>query len=279
MRKLLTYFFLLLLTIPVFGQENMNIITYNIRYNNPDDGVNAWPNRKADVIALLKFHKADVFCVQEALHDQIVDLKEGMRTFDYVGVGRDNGKQAGEYSAIFYDTRRYRLQEQGHFWLSETPNKPGLGWDAACVRICSWAKLRDQENNQSFFVFTTHFDHVGVKAREESAKLIYKKVQELGGDRLPVFLTGDLNLTPEANAIALIRSQWKDSRLATLSPPYGPVGTFEGFDFNSPLKNRIDYIFVNDKLRVLRYGVLSDSKEQRYPSDHLPVLVEAKFID
>jgi endonuclease/exonuclease/phosphatase family metal-dependent hydrolase len=139
--------------------------------------------------------------------------------------------------------------------------------------------LRDQENNQSFFVFTTHFDHVGVKAREESAKLIYKKVQELGGDRLPVFLTGDLNLTPEANAIALIRSQWKDSRLATLSPPYGPVGTFEGFDFNSPLKNRIDYIFVNDKLRVLRYGVLSDSKEQRYPSDHLPVLVEAKFID
>ncbi|WP_153632107.1 endonuclease/exonuclease/phosphatase family protein [Prolixibacter sp. SD074] len=279
MRKLLTYFLFLFLTIPVFGQETMNIITYNIRYNNPDDGVNAWPNRKADVIALFKFHKADVFCVQEALHDQIVDLKKGMQTFDYVGVGRDDGKEAGEYSAIFYDTRRYRLQEQGHFWLSETPDKPGLGWDAACVRICSWAKLRDQENNQSFFVFTTHFDHVGGKAREESAKLIYKKVQELGGGRLPVFLTGDFNLAPEANAIGLIRSQWKDSRLATLSPPYGPVGTFEGFDFNSPLKDRIDYIFVTDKVRVLRYGVLSDSKEQRYPSDHLPVLVEAKFID
>jgi endonuclease/exonuclease/phosphatase family metal-dependent hydrolase len=279
MRRILTYFLLFLLTTPVFGQETMNIITYNIRFNNPDDGANAWPNRKADVIALLKFHKADVFCVQEALHDQMGDLKDGMQTFDYVGVGRDDGKEAGEYSAIFYDTRRYRLQEQGHFWLSETPDMPGLGWDAACVRICSWAKLRDHESNQSFFVFTTHFDHVGEKAREESAKLIYKKVQELGGDRLPVFLTGDFNLTLDAKAITLIRSQWKDSRLASLSPPYGPVGTFEGFDFNSSLKNRIDYIFVNDKVRVLRYGVLSDSKDKRYPSDHLPVLVEAKFID
>ena len=279
MRKILTCLLLIVLTIPVSGQKSMNIITYNIRYNNPDDGVNAWPNRKTDVLALLRFHKADIFCVQEALHDQIADLKAGMPTFDYVGVGSDDGKEAGEYSALFFDTRRFRLQDQGHFWLSETPDKPGLGWDAACVRICSWAKLRDQENNRSFFVFTTHFDHVGVKAREESAKLIYQKVEELGGDRLPVFLTGDFNLTPDAGAIALIREKWNDARLATLSPPYGPVGTFEGFDFNAPLKDRIDYIFVNDEVRVLRYGVLSDSRDQRYPSDHLPVLVEARIID
>lgn len=255
----------------------MNIITYNIRYSTHRDGVNAWTNRKNDVMALLKFHRADIFCVQEALHSQMVDLKEGMESFEYTGVGRDDGKEAGEYSAIFYDTVRIQIVDSGTFWLSENPEKPGKGWDAACVRICTWGKFKDLVDGREFFVFNTHFDHKGDKARDESAKLIFEKVQVLGGEKLPVILTGDFNLTPDKKAIAILKSRWNDSYDVSIEPPYGPVGTYNGFKLNHPLDRRIDYIFVNEHVTVKRYGVLTDSKDGRFPSDHLPVLNEILF--
>ncbi|MFY9151230.1 MAG: endonuclease/exonuclease/phosphatase family protein [Prolixibacteraceae bacterium] len=253
--------------------QNVRVMTYNIRFNNPDDGVNAWPKRSEQVAALIDFHDADIFGLQEALIGQIEDLQAQLPKMKWVGVGRDDGKKAGEYSPLFYDAEKYQALKHGWFWLSQTPEKPGLGWDAAYNRVCTWILLQTDKSNKKFMVFNTHFDHKGVQARSESAKLILRKIKELNPEKLPVILTGDFNLTPEQVPISLIMQELKDSRTISKNLPYGPVGTFNGFDFMSPLKDRIDYIFVSKQVEVKRYAVLSDSKDQRYPSDHLPVLV------
>jgi endonuclease/exonuclease/phosphatase family metal-dependent hydrolase len=257
--------------------QNIQVITYNIRFNNSDDGVNAWPNRSKEVAALLEFHQPDVFGLQEALIGQIEDLQAKLPKMKWVGIGRDDGKKAGEFSPIFYNAEKYKAIKQGSFWLSQTPEKPGLGWDAACNRVCTWILLETEKKDRQFMVFNTHFDHKGNKAREESAKLILRKIKELNMDNLPVILTGDFNLTPEQAPIAAITKELKDSREISKKAPYGPSGTFNNFEFNSPLKDRIDYVFVNDQVEVKQYAVLSDSKDQRYPSDHLPVFVNLEM--
>jgi len=276
-KPILTLFLLSAFTFASVAQKPMNIITYNIRYNTPSDKENAWPNRRTDVIALLKRHKADIFSVQEALYDQITDLKDGMPGFDYVGVGRDDGNINGEFSAIYYNSNRYVLIENGTFWLSETPKIPSKSWDAALNRICTWARLKEKETRKTFYIFNTHFDHKGVKARKESALLILKKIDEISGRKDPVILTGDFNLTPEEKPLVLIRQKLKDSRQISKTVPQGPVGTFNDFDFTSKLENRIDYIFVNKLVDIKKYTVLTDSKDNHYPSDHLPVLVEIQL--
>ena len=255
----------------------VKVITYNIRYNNPDDGVNAWSNRKGQVVELLRLHKADILGLQEALLGQVNDIAARMPGFDWVGVGRDDGINRGEYSPIFYNSQKYQLKEQGWFWLSETPDIPGKGWDAALPRLCTYILLEDYDTRKNFWVFNTHFDHVGVDARRESARLILRKIRELNRNKLPVILTGDFNLTPDEDPIRVIKRHLNDSKEESEIPPDGPNGTFNGFDFQSPLKDRIDYIFVNKKVAVRKYAVLTDSMEQRYPSDHLPVCVEITF--
>jgi len=273
----LTGLLLFTLLVTSIAQKPMNIITYNIRYNTPSDKENRWSNRRGEVLALLRIHKADIFSVQEALYDQIMDLKEGMPGFDYVGVGRDDGNINGEFSAIYYNSSRYVLLENGTFWLSKTPKVPSKSWDAALNRICTWAKFREKETLKSFYIFNTHFDHKGVKARMESAVLILKKIGEITGKRNPVLLTGDFNLTPNEKPLVLIRQKMKDARQISRTIPKGPQGTFNNFDFEDKLENRIDYIFVNKRITVNSYAVLTDSKDKRYPSDHLPVLVEVQF--
>ncbi|KQS35954.1 endonuclease/exonuclease/phosphatase family protein [Pedobacter sp. Leaf194] len=278
MKTCITFAISLLFSLAIFAQKKqvpVNIITYNIRYNNPGDGVNAWPNRKDNVKALVKFHDADILCVQEALAEQFDALSENTN-FDFVGVGRDDGKRKGEFSAIYFDKTRFTKKDGGTFWLSETPEVPSKGWDAVLPRICSWVKLYDKLNKQEFIVFNTHYDHVGVKARIESAKLIKQKIQEIA-PKLPVVYTGDLNVTPETEAIATIKSFLQDAKEISVEQPYGPAGTFNSFDFNSELKNRIDYIFVNNGFNVQKFAVLSDSKDKRYFSDHLPVFVRLFF--
>jgi len=271
-------FSLLLVSTIAFAQQKaspINIITYNIRLNVASDGINAWPNRKDNVKALVKFHDADILCVQEALPEQFDALLENSN-FDVVGVGREDGKRKGEFSAVYFDKDRFTKKDGGTFWLSETPNVPSKGWDAALNRVCSWVRLYDKSNKKEFLVFNTHYDHVGVKARIESAKLIKQKIQEIA-PKLPVVFTGDLNVTPETEAIATIKSFLIDAKEITLEPAYGPEGTFNAFDFNSDLKNRIDYIFVNKGFKVQKFAVLSDSKNKRYPSDHLPVFARLWF--
>lgn len=276
MRKIVFTLLAGLILQSVVAQKNtpLTIATYNLRFNNPNDGINAWPNRKEDVKALIRFHDFDIFGTEEGLIDQIRDLAE-MTEYAYTGKGRDDGKEAGEHSAIFYKKDRFKLLASGDFWLSETPEVPGKGWDAKCCnRICSWAKFKDLRTKKQFYFFCAHFDHQGVVAREESGKLMVKKIREIAGNS-PVISVGDFNSTPETVQIKEMQTILRDSYQVTETPPYGPVGTFNAFKFNAPLKHRIDYIFVSPGIRVLKYGVLTDSKEQRYPSDHQPVMIQA----
>lgn len=269
---------LLLLSAIAFAQRKgspIKVITYNIRLNVASDGINAWPNREANVKALVEFHDADILCVQEALPEQF-DALLANSNFDVVGVGREDGKRKGEFSAVYFDRDRFTKKDGGTFWLSQTPEVPSKGWDAVLPRICSWVRLYDKTNKKEFLVFNTHYDHVGVKARIESAKLIKAKIQQIAPS-LPVIYTGDLNVTPETEAITTIKSFLSDAKEISKEKPYGPEGTFNGFNFNSDLKDRIDYVFVNQGFKVQKFAVLSDSKDKRYPSDHLPVFVELWF--
>lgn len=276
MKRLL---FVILVIIPtvLFSQE-MNVITFNIRYNTPNDGINAWPNRVEMVVGLLNYHEPDIFGMQEALHGQILDISKNLPDYEWFGVGRDDGDKAGEFSPVFFRKSKFILLDKGNFWLSENCEKPGLGWDAACNRVVAWGKFQSKVTGKQFFVFNTHFDHIGNEARKNSAFLIRDKIIELSKNQgLPIILTGDFNLAPDSEPIGLIKSFMKDSREVTETLPYGPVGTFNSFDWNAPMDRRIDYIFVQGGVQVLKYAVLTDSKNQRFPSDHLPVFVKVRL--
>jgi len=260
------------------AQEPVELITYNIRMNTSGDGEHAWPYRKDDVAALFRFHKADIFCVQEALPDQMDDLAAAFPDFTYEGVGRDDGKRQGEFSAVFYSHKRFRKLEGGTFWLSESPEECSFGWDAACRRVCSWVKLEDAETDADFYVFNTHFDHRGEVARKESAQLILDKIESIGGAKGTVVLCGDFNLPPASAPILLIQTKLHDAFQVSELAPYGSVATYHGFSYDDPPRERIDYVFVSVDVKVLRYGGLTDSRDRSFFSDHLPVLVTLQFV-
>lgn len=276
MRKIL---FLILILIPVtMYSQQMNVITFNIRLNTASDGINAWPNRIEMVTGLIKYHEPDIFGFQEALIDQIEDIQKNLPDFEWFGVGRDDGEKAGEFCPVFFNKSKFILIEQHTFWLSETPEKPSKSWDSSLNRIVTWGRFKSKVTGKQFLVFNTHFDHKGMEARKQSAVLIRKKIEELTKDKnLPVILTGDFNLTPDQEPIALLKRYFSDSREVTEQPPYGPVGTFNSFDWNAPMEGRIDYIFVHGEIKVLKYAVLTDSKEKRWPSDHLPVFAKVQL--
>lgn len=256
-----------------FAKPNKPIVvaSYNLRQNNPNDGVNAWPNRKETVKGLVRFHEFDIYGTQEGFIGQIKDMCE-VEGFAYTGHGREDGKDKGEHSAILYKKDRFKLLNSGDFWLRETPDQPGLGWDATCCnRICSWGKFKDLETSKVFFFFSVHFDHQGVVARIESGKLMVKKIVEIAGD-FPVICVGDFNSLPDSEPIKTMQMLLKDSRKASITPPYGPKGSSNSFKFDAPLDKLIDYIFVSSKIEVLKYGILTDNVDRRYPSDHLPIV-------
>lgn len=278
MKKIaLTLSLLLALLQVAFAQKNtINVASYNLRYNTPNDGVNAWPNRKENVKGLIRFHEFDIFGVQEALIGQLKDVAE-LTEYTFYGKGRDDGKEGGEHSAIFYKKDRFKALQSGDFWLSETPDKPGKGWDATCCnRIASWVKFQDLLSKKEFYFFNVHFDHQGVEARRQSGHLMVKKISEIAG-KSTVILTGDFNSTPDTEQIKTIQGLLNDSHEITKQPPYGPQGTFNSFKFDAPMDKRIDYIFVSKNIDVLKYGVLTDAREQRYPSDHQPVLIKIEI--
>ncbi len=251
----------------------ITVATYNLRYDTPNDGPNAWPNRKEMVKSLIQYHEFDLFGTQEALRHQLDGVAE-LNEFAYLGKGRDDGKQAGEHSAIFYRKDRFKVLDSGDFWLSETPDVPGKGWDATCCnRISSWAKFQDLKTKKQFYFFSVHFDHQGVKARQESGKLMVKKIKEIAG-KTPAICVGDFNSTPDTEQIQAMQTILQDAHNVTKQPPYGPEGTFNSFKFDAPMDRRIDYIFVSKEFDVLKYGVLTDAQEQRYPSDHQPVVAK-----
>ncbi len=285
MKKIIIFLFnfAIVAILPItFAQEKktctLNVATFNLRMDTPNDGENAWPNRKERVKGLIRFHDFDICGTQEGFKHQLDDILE-LGNYAYVGVGRDDGKNAGEHSAIFFKKDRFEVLGKGNFWYSETPNVPSKGWDATCCnRICSWAKFKDKKSEGEFFVFNSHFDHQGRLARKNSSLLLLKKIKEIAGD-MPVFCTGDFNAVPEDEPIQIIYNDGKlmDSYQITQQPAYGTIGTFNSFNFYSPMKDRIDYIWVTEDITVNKYGVLNEQQYGRFPSDHFPVMINAVF--
>jgi endonuclease/exonuclease/phosphatase family metal-dependent hydrolase len=196
-----------------------------------------------------------------------------------VGVGRDDGKSAGEHSAIFYKKDRFEVLNNGNFWFSETPNIPSKGWDATCCnRICSWAYLRDKASGREFYFFNMHYDHQGKEARKNSSLMLLKKVREIAGDN-PVICTGDFNATPDSEPIRIIREDGllNDAYATTQTPPYGTIGTTNSFNLNAKMQDRIDYVWTTKHFTVNKYGVLNDMQYGHFPSDHFPVLVNVSL--
>jgi len=258
--------------------QNLEVMTYNIKFANENDGENSWSKRKDHLTDQIRFYEPDIFGVQEALLEQLEHLKGNLPNYNYVGVGREDGINKGEFSALFYDTNQFKVLDEGTFWLSETPGVISVGWDAALPRICTFALFENKTTKQKFWIFNTHFDHIGEKARVESANLILAKIENLNTANIPVILMGDLNLEPQTKAIQLLSKKMNDSKIVSKNVVFGPEGTFNGYNFLEPVTRRIDYIFISKgKLEVLKYAVLSDSWNLKYPSDHLPVFVELQF--
>ena len=282
MNKLTSLFFAMLLCCSLSAQR-LYVGTYNIRYNNPNDEKegNAWTQRCSYLCDFINFEQPEIFGTQEVLVDQLHDLIKGLDGYDYIGVGRDDGKEKGEYAAIFYKKEQLRLLESGNFWLSTTPEKASLGWDAACVRICTWGKFQDISTGMQFLFFNTHMDHVGVIARRESAQLILKQIKQLAKG-LPTILTGDFNVdeTDEVYQIFSNSGVLRDCYTNALQR-MAPTGTWNDFMQDSRSKARIDYIFVTSDFNIPHYAIFTNSywigKSRRNISDHYPVMVKLTY--
>lgn len=264
---------------PEKGGNSLNIATFNLRMDTPKDSANAWPNRKEMVKGLIRFHDFDIFGTQEGFKHMLDGVAE-LEGYAYIGVGRDNGEEAGEHSAIFYKTSRFELLDKGNFWFSEAPDMPGKGWDATCCnRICSWGKFRDRESGKEFYFFNSHYDHQGKVARRESSKLLLARIRQIAGEQATVIATGDFNALPTDEPIVTLASDGllRDAYTLSQQPPYGTEGTHNSFRLNAEMKGRIDYIWVTKGVEVKKYGVLNDMQYGRFPSDHFPVMIEAAF--
>lgn len=268
--KVLLLFSGLLLSALLADAQSIKVMTYNIRLDTPVDSVNQWPKRTNKVFALINKYDPDILGVQEAIHHQLLDLLKNLPQYDYVGVGRDDGKTKGEFSAILYKKERFKVLKQGTFWLSETPDVPGSkSWDAAITRVASWAKLKDKKTSQEFLAINTHFDHIGKEARRHSANLLKQKANELGKD-LPLIITGDFNCTRSEPPYSAIMDPSGIRLIDAL--PGDPVGTFCGFKVNGIECRAIDYLFYTNQWSSSDYKVITDNDGIYYPSDHLPVM-------
>lgn len=270
---------LLLLALPVTAlSQELRVMSYNIRFDNPADGENAWGNRKAFLVSQIAYHAPDLVGTQEGLAHQLADMAGGLPQYAYFGKGRDAGENEGEFSAVFYRTDRLELESEGTFWLSPTPEVPSRGWDAALNRICTYGLFRHRASGRRFFMFNTHFDHIGQQARRESVQLILSKIEEINAEGFPVILTGDLNLEPDTEPIQILSGSMTDAYTATGAAAYGLAGTFNGFDCTTPATRRIDYIFTSpDQLTVSRFATLSETRAKGFPSDHFPVLATLEW--
>lgn len=251
--------------------QTFDVMTYNLRYDNPGDGINQWSSRKDKVFALLKKYDPEIFGTQEGLIHQLNDIKSNLTDYEFIGVGRDDGKEKGEYTAIFYKKNLFEVVKSSTFWLSETPEVPGSkNWDAAITRIATWALMKEKKTGKEFFVINTHFDHIGQVARANSARLLVEKANEIAKNK-PVFITGDFNCTRDQEPYKVIMGQ---SMVKLSDPaPQNPPGTFCTFGVNAQQCNPIDYIFLSAQWKSNDYKVITDNDGSNYPSDHLPVQV------
>ena len=273
--RLKTTILLMVFPLLTFCQQQIKVMSFNIRLDVASDGENRWDARKEKVAALMNYYEADFIGGQEVQHHQLQFLKTTLTNYNYIGVGRDDGKEAGEYSCIFYNSQKYKVIEQSTFWLSPTPDTVGMGWDAVCNRVCSYGLFQSLKTKKMIWVFNTHFDHVGKAARLESAKLITKKINELQQKKnVPVIITGDFNSKPTDEPAQYMAAAFTNCRTASEEPAYGPADTWNGFQFYKKPEGCIDYIFIsnNKKLTVKKFATITDSFDNKYPSDHFPIL-------
>ncbi|WP_181954046.1 endonuclease/exonuclease/phosphatase family protein [Flavobacterium cellulosilyticum] len=262
-----------------FGNaQSLKLMTYNVRLDIDGDGENDWTHRKDFFSEQMQFYEPDIFGVQESKPNQVNDIAIALPQYDNIGIGREgNGK--GESSSIYYKKERFKVLETNTFWLSETPDKISRGWDAAFNRVCTYGLFKDVKTKKIFWVFNTHLDHIGELARTNGIQLILSKMEALNTKKYPVVFMGDFNSKPTDDRIVALKKEMNDTRDISKVKPFGPSGTFNGFKHNEAVTDLIDYIFIskNSSLQVNKYAVLSDSKELRYPSDHLPVYVEISY--
>ena len=252
------------------SSEKINIMTYNIRLDTEADGINMWDNRKEGVLSLIKEESVDILGIQEGLPSQIEYLSKELDGYSMIGEGRD-GRNNGEYSAIYYRNKKMNLIETETFWLSETPEMPSIGWDAAINRIVTLGIFKIKKSKKELIVYNTHFDHIGKIAREKSVGVILKHIKENDFQNRPLIVMGDFNLSPEDLPIELLSKELNDS--FKLFPVKNPVGTFNGFDLDSKLLDRIDYIFTKN-IKITNYKHLNKKLPSGlWPSDHLPILI------
>ena len=301
-KSLLTFGFFLVFAISVSAQE-MLVGSYNIRYKNWNDSLqgDVWTKRCQVICDQLNFMAPVIFGTQEVLYGQLCDMQKSLDGYDYIGIGRDDGLRGGEHEAIFYKKDKLQLLDHGDFWLNETPDKPALGWDAACIRICTWGKFAVNASQQTFYYFNLHMDHVGVVARREAAKLVVNRIREMAQGQ-PVILTGDFNVDQNDEIYTIFTNSGllKDSYDAARIR-FAENGTFNAFKTEYFTESRIDHVFVSPSIDVEAYGVLTnsywtpddtaealkasdapqeisfDDHIRRNPSDHYPVFVKLKF--
>ena len=250
--------------------EKINIMTYNIRLDTETDGINMWDNRKEGIVSLIKEESVDILGIQEALPSQIEYLSKKLDDYSMIGEGRDGGN-SGEYSAIYYKSKRMDLIETETFWLSETPEIPSIGWDAAINRITTLGLFKMVNSSMDVLVYNSHFDHLGKIAREKSAVLILNHIKENNYQNMPLIVMGDFNAIPDDLPIELLSEELNDS--FKILPIENPIGTYNGFDLDSNLLDRIDYIFTKN-IKITNYKHLDRKLSSGlWPSDHLPILI------
>lgn len=259
---------------PIQAQVPIKTMTFNVRYDNTMDSLNPWRVRKDWVVELLEEYDADIVGLQEVLHEQMIFLEEELPQYEWVGIGRDDGKTKGEYIPILYKKDRFDLLNHSHFWLSKTPQIAGSKSWRALPRMVTWVELEDKKNGEIFFVFNTHFDHFSRKARRKSADLLLESVKNIGGEIFSLVL-GDFNALPHTQPYLQLASNLKDTHHLSENTERGSIFTFHSFGSTNPkLYRMIDYVFISDeqKMRVLQHSILTDNWQGKYPSDHFPVL-------
>lgn len=260
----------------------LNVMSYNIRYDNPEDSLNNWQYRKDVAAKIIKTKDIDIVGTQEVLHNQLVDLQERLPEYTAIGVGRQDGIEKGEYSALFYKKDRFSEVSSGYFWLSETPEVAGsIGWDGACERIATWAILKDKQTGKEVFAINTHLDHVGKIARQEGVTLLLTRAAELSKG-LPIIMTGDFNATPDSDVIKHVTNTSLKEHLTnakTIAKEFtGTEWTFHDFG-KIPVEKRdyIDYIFVSNTIETDKFEVLLEKLDEVFLSDHVPVVAKIKI--
>ena len=269
---------IILMIVENVKSQNISVMTYNVRYGLADDGKNSWEFRKDFLASQIKFYNPDFIGTQESLPFQLAYIDSKLPDHSFIGKSRDKDSK-GEYSAILYNHQKFELIKENTFWLSATPNQPSKSWDAAYPRICTYGLFIDKKTKNKFWIINTHLDHIGVTARKKSVDLILKKIKDINIKNYPLVFMGDLNTEAGTEPILKLKTVLNDTKDISIEKSFGPTGTFNAFKFNKPVTRTIDYIFVskNNKIKVLKHAVLTDSKDLKYPSDHLPVYVVLSF--